>query len=61
MAEHSYCNEFAYAYPLFKTHNLNKCEVLSTSIFEIPTRLVQSAGKIRTSIVTSFLAILIKK
>ena len=39
MAKHIHCNEPVYAYPLFKTHKLNKSEVLNTNIFEIPTRL----------------------
>ena len=51
---------FFYAYPLFKTHKIEKSKIKNTPIYEIPTRLIQSAGKVTTSRITSFLEMLIK-
>ena len=45
----------AYAYPLFKTHKLENSKISKTRVLDIPVRLVQSAGKITTTKVTSFL------
>ena len=52
------CNDPAYAYPLFKTHKVKNSKINKTRIFYIPVRLVQSAGKITTTKVTSFLEII---
>ena len=60
MAKHFHCNEPAHAYPLFKTHKLNKSKFLNKNIFEILIRLAQPAGNITTSRVTSFLEMLFK-
>ena len=60
IAKNFHCNVPAYAYPLFKTHKIDKLKIKNTPIYEIPTRLIQSAGKITTSRITSFLEMLIK-
>ena len=60
IAKNFHCTEPAYAYPLFKTHKLDKSEIVNAKIYDIPIRLVQSAGRITTSRVTSFLEMLFK-
>ena len=60
IAKNFHCTEPAYAYPLFKTHKLDKSEIINAKISDIPIRLVQSAGRITTSRVTSFLEMLFK-
>ena len=55
IAKNFVCNQAAYAYPLFKTHKLSNHLLKDVSIFDIPTRLLQSAGNITTSRITSFL------
>jgi len=52
-AKYFNCNETAYAYPMFKTHKIKPEELATINIFNIPVRLLQSAGKITTSRVTS--------
>ena len=53
-------NEAAYSYPLFKTHKIDNVKLHQTNIFEIPTRLLQSAGNITTSRATSFLEMILQ-
>ena len=55
IAKHFVCHQAAYAYPLFKTHKLQNNILKEVDIFEIPVRLLQSAGNIPTSRITSFL------
>ena len=55
IAKNFVCDTPAYSYPLFKTHKLNPKLIETTSIFDIPVRLLQSAGNITTSRVTAFL------
>jgi len=52
-AKYFNCNETAYAHPLFKTHKIKPEELATTNVFNIPVRLLQSAGKITTSRVTT--------
>ena len=59
IAKNFVCNDPAYAYPLFKTHKLKNDDLMSTNIYDIPTRLLQSAGNIPTSRITSFLEMLL--
>jgi len=54
-AKYFNCNETAYAYPLFKTHKMKPEELATINIFNIPVRLLQSAGKITTSRVTTMI------
>ena len=54
-AKYFICNEPAYSYPLFKTHKLDESRLNEVGIEDLPTRLLQSAGHITTSRVTSFL------
>ena len=49
------CNTPAYAYPFFKTCKLSPENFLNVDIKDIPVRLLQSAGNISTSRITSFL------
>ena len=56
LAKNFQCNDPAY--PLFRTHELENSKINKTRIFDIPVRLVQSAGKITTTKVTSFLVII---
>ena len=48
-------NRPGYAYPLFKTHKLTPDALSNVSVFDIPIRLLQSAGNITTSKITAFL------
>ena len=48
-------NRPGYAYPLFKTHKLTPDALNNVSVFDIPIRLLQSAGNITTSKITAFL------
>ena len=59
-AKHFKCNEPAYAYPLFKTHKLEYADLRNTCVFDIPTRLLQSAGNITTSRVTTFIEMILQ-
>ena len=58
LAKNVQWNDPAYANPLFKTYKLENSKINKTRIFYIPVRLVQSAGKITTTKVTSFLEII---
>ena len=49
IAKHFACNQPAYAYPLFKTHKISPNDLQDISVFDIPVRLLQSAGFITTS------------
>ena len=55
IAKHFVCKQLAYAYPLFKTHKLASNMLTTTSVFDIPTRLLQSAGNITTTRITAFI------
>ena len=55
MAKHFVCNTPGYVYPLFKTHKVTPDSLNNISIFDLPTRLLQSAGNITTSKITAFL------
>ena len=55
IAKHFICETPGYSYPLFKTHKLTPEQLKHASIFDIPTRLLQSAGNITTSRITAFL------
>ena len=55
MAQHFFCNTPGYAYPLFKTHKVTPDSFNNISIFDLPTRILQSAGNITTSKITAFL------
>ena len=57
-AKNFHFNRSTYSYPQFKTHKLENSEINKTCTFDIPVRLVQSAGKITTTRVTSFLELL---
>ena len=48
-------NDLAYEYPLFKTHKVLCKRLNHTTIYDIPVRLLQSAGNITTSRVTAFI------
>ena len=48
-------NQPAYAYPLFKTHKLKCSELEKCNVFDIPVRLLQSAGNITTTRATTFI------
>ena len=48
LAKHFVCDTPGYAYPLLKTHKLTPDTLQEISIFNIPTRLLQSAGNITT-------------
>ena len=48
-------NRPEYAYPLFKTHKLTPDALSNVSVFDIPIRLLQSAGNITTSKITACL------
>ena len=50
----------AYSYPLFKTHKIIPSKLEQTSVHDIPVRLLQSAGNITTSRVTTFLESLLQ-
>ena len=54
IAKHFACNQPAYAYPLFKTHKISPNDLQDISVFEIPVRLLQSAGFITTSRFTAY-------
>ena len=54
-AKYFSCKNPGYAYPLFKTHKLQPDNLKTISIFDIPVRLLQSAGNITTSKITAFL------
>ena len=54
-AKYFSCKTLGYAYPLFKTHKLQPDNLKTISIFDIPVRLLQSAGNITTSKITAFL------
>ena len=54
-AKHFVCNKPGYAYPLFKTYKLTPSILKNVSVFDIPIRLLQSAGNITTSKITAFL------
>ena len=60
IAKNFHCAEPAYGYLLFKTHKLDKSKIINAKIPDIPIRLVQSAGGITTSRVSSFLETLFK-
>ena len=49
VAKYFACNTPAYAYPLFKTHKILATALENISIYDIPVRLLQSAGYICTS------------
>ena len=49
-----------YAYPLFKTHKLSEDQLQCASIFDIPVRLLQSAGHIPKSRITAFLELMLQ-
>ena len=55
MAKHFVCNTPGYVYPLFKTHKVTPDSFNNISIFDLPTRILQSAGNITTSKITAFL------
>ena len=59
LAKYFKCSEPAYAYPLFKTHKIKPEELVNTNIFDIPTILLQSAGNITTSRVTTFIEMIL--
>ena len=48
-------NQPAYAYPLIKTHKLKNKDLEKCSLFDIPVRLLQSAGNITTTRATAFI------
>jgi len=48
-------NKLAYAYPLFKTHKQQPNMLKNVSVFDIPVRLLQSAGDITTSKIIALL------
>ena len=48
-AKYFACYNSAYGYPLFKTHKLNKDQLLEVDILDIPRKFLQSAGDITTS------------
>ena len=54
-AKYFMVNDPAYAYPLFKTHKVKPDHLSNTNIYDIPVRLLQSAGNIATSRVTAFI------
>ena len=54
-AKHFLNQEPAYSYPLFKTHKIIPTDLGKISVHDIPVRLLQSAGNITTSRVTTFL------
>ena len=54
-AKYFLCQKPAYAYPLVKTHKIDAMELSQTPILDIPVRLLQSAGNITTSRVTTLL------
>ena len=60
IAKYFCCNTPAYAYPLFKTHKLSEDQLQCASIFDIPVRLLQSAGHIPTSRITAFLELILQ-
>ena len=45
---------------LFKTHKLNKDQLLEVDILDMPRRFLQSAGDITTSRITAFLEMIFK-
>ena len=55
LAKYFICDKPGYAYPLFKTHKLDADRLQNISIFDFPTRLLQSAGNITTSKITALL------
>ena len=55
IAKHFVCEKPGYAYPLFKTHKISPNILHTISVFDIPIRLLQSAGNITTSKITAFL------
>ena len=59
-AKYFACYNFAYEYPLFKTHKLNKDQLLEVDILDIPRRFLQSAGDITSSRITAFLKMIFK-
>ena len=48
-------NRSEYVYSVFKTHKLTPNALNNVSVFDIPIRLLQSAGNITTSKTTAFL------
>ena len=48
-------NRPGYIYPLYKTHKLTPDAFRNVSVFDIPIRLLQSAGNITTSKIMAFL------
>ena len=61
LAKYFNCEKPGYAYPLFKTHELHPDKLIEASISEIPTRLLQSAGNITTSRITTFLELILQR
>jgi len=58
-AKHFRSNDVEYAYPLFKTHKLEPKDLQAVRAENVPVRLLQSAGSITTSQVTTFLEYLL--
>jgi len=48
------------AYQIFKTHKLSPEDLLNVDIKDIPVRLLQYAGNINTSRITTFLEFILK-
>ena len=59
-AKYFACYNSAYGYPLFKTHKLNKEQLLDVDILDIPRKFLQSAGDITTFRITAFLEMIFK-
>ena len=55
LAKYFDCESPAYAYPLFKTHELTEEVLRRTHVTEIPVRLLQSGGQITASRVTAMI------
>ena len=60
IAKHFACNQPAYAHPLFKIHKISPNDLQDISVFDIPVRLLQSAGFITTSRFTASLEFLLQ-
>ena len=54
-----FCNTPAYAYPLFRSHTMTPDNLLNVDIKDIPVRLLQCAGNISTSHITTFLELIL--
>ena len=59
-AKQFFCKTHEYAYPLFKTHKLQPDILKTIFIFDIPVRLLQSAGNIPAFIERIFQSVSVK-